>query len=112
MTKPRDWDASTYQRLSAPMTAMGADVLDRLLLGGHETVLDAGCGTGGVTRALMEKLPRGHVIAVDGSRSMVERARAELPQGADVRQADLLELELESPVDAVLSTATFHWIMD
>ena len=27
---PRDWDATTYERLSAPMTAMGTDVLDRL----------------------------------------------------------------------------------
>ena len=25
---------------------------------------------------------------------------------------DLLELELEQPVDAILSTATFHWIAD
>jgi trans-aconitate 2-methyltransferase len=112
MTKPRDWDASTYQRLSAPMTAMGTDVLDRLLLAGDETVLDAGCGTGGVTRLLLDRLPRGHVIAVDGSRSMVERARAELPRGTDVREADLLALALEEPVDAVLSTATFHWILD
>jgi len=112
MTKPRDWDASTYQRLSAPMTAMGTDVLDRLLLDGDETVLDAGCGTGGVTRLLLERLPRGRVIAVDGSRSMVERARDELPASVDVREADLLELALEEPVDAVLSTATFHWILD
>jgi len=86
--------------------------VDRLLLDGDETVLDAGCGTGGVTRLLLERLPRGHVIAVDGSRSMVDRARAELPAGTDVREADLLELELEQPVDAVLSTATFHWILD
>jgi trans-aconitate 2-methyltransferase len=112
VTKPRDWDASTYQRLSAPMTAMGTDVLDRLLLAGDETVLDAGCGTGGVTRGLLDRLPRGHVIAVDGSASMVARARAELPPGADVREGDLLELELDAPVDAVLSTATFHWILD
>jgi trans-aconitate 2-methyltransferase len=26
--------------------------------------------------------------------------------------ADLTELELEAPVDAILSTATFHWIAD
>ena len=25
---------------------------------------------------------------------------------------DLLELELEQPLDAILSTATFHWISD
>ena len=92
------------------MTAMGTDVLDRLVLRGDETVLDAGCGTGNVTRLLHERLPRGHVIAVDAAPSMVEQARELLPADVDVRQADLLELELDAPVDAILSTATFHWV--
>jgi len=109
---PRDWDATSYERLSAPMTAMGADVLDRLVLRGDETVLDAGCGTGNVTRVLRERLPHGRVIAVDAAPSMVAQARALLPADVDVRQADLLELELEEPLDAVFSTATFHWIGD
>jgi trans-aconitate 2-methyltransferase len=109
---PRDWDATTYERLSAPMTAMGTDVLDRLVLRGDETVLDAGCGTGNVTRLLHERLPDGHVIAVDAAPSMVEEARALLPSDVDVRQADLLELEVDAPVDAILSTATFHWVPD
>jgi trans-aconitate 2-methyltransferase len=51
------------------------------------------------------------VIAVDASESMVRAARERL-HGADVRVADLLALELEVPVDAILSTATFHWILD
>jgi trans-aconitate 2-methyltransferase len=109
---PRDWDAATYERLSAPMTAMGTDVLDRLVLRGDETVLDAGCGTGNVTRVLHERLPGGRVIAVDAAPSMVEQARELLPAEVDVREADLLELKLDAPVDAVLSTATFHWIGD
>jgi trans-aconitate 2-methyltransferase len=109
---PRDWDAATYERLSAPLTAMGAEVLDRLVLRGDETVLDAGCGTGNVTRVLCERLPRGRVIAVDAAPSMVEQARELLPAEVEVRRADLLELTLAQPVDAVLSTATFHWIRD
>src|SRR4051812_26006408 len=109
---PRDWDAATYERVSAPLTAMGTDVLDRLVLRGNETVLDAGCGTGNVTRALRERLPSGRVIAVDAAPSMVEQARELLPADVEVRQADLLDLEVAEPVDAVLSTATFHWIGD
>src|ERR671917_1004028 len=112
MPKPRDWDAAQYERLSAPLEAMGRDVLSRLELDGDETVLDAGCGTGGVTEALAERLPRGRVIAVDGSRSMVEQARERLPDRVEVREADLLELTVDEPVDAILSTATFHWIAD
>ena len=109
---PRDWDASTYERVSAPLTAMGIEVLDRLVVRGDETVLDAGCGTGGVTRLLHARLPRGRVIAVDAAPSMVEQARSLLPAEIEVRRADLLALELPEPVDAVLSTATFHWIGD
>jgi trans-aconitate 2-methyltransferase len=93
------------------MEALGREVLGRLELRGDETVLDAGCGSGRITEALIERLPNGHVIAVDASQSMVDAARERLP-GVDVRQVDLLELELDEPVDAILSTATFHWIGD
>lgn len=109
---PRDWNATAYERLSAPLEAMGREVLQRLELEGDETVLDAGCGTGRVTAVLVERLPRGHVIAVDGSPAMVEEARKRLPDAVDARVSDLLELELEPPVDAIVSTATFHWIGD
>jgi trans-aconitate 2-methyltransferase len=109
---PRDWDAASYQRVSAPQEAMGREVLDRLELRGDERVLDAGCGTGRVTAALLERLQHGQVVAVDGSPAMVAEARERLGPRADVRVADLTELELETPVDAILSTATFHWIAD
>ncbi len=109
----RDWDAETYDRVSDPMVALGAEVLARLPLTGDETVLDAGCGSGRVTALLLERLPRGHVIAVDAAPSMVALARQALPrERATVLGADLCELSLPRPVDAVLSTATFHWIAD
>jgi trans-aconitate 2-methyltransferase len=108
----RDWDGTSYDRISGTMEALGLEVLERLPLQGEETVIDAGCGSGRITEALMQRLPRGHVIAVDQSPSMVEAARRRLPAGADVRELDLLELSVKEPVDAILSTATFHWIAD
>ena len=108
----RDWDAATYDRVSSPLVKLATAVLDRLDLQGDETVLDAGCGSGNVTRMLLERLPRGHVIAVDGALSMVEHARAALDGRATVLQGDLTELVLEERVDAVFSSAVFHWIAD
>lgn len=108
----RSWDADTYHRVSAPLEEMGRSVLGRLSLHGSETVVDAGCGTGRVTALVADRLPRGRVIGVDASMDMVERARAHLGSRAEVLHADLLELTLDEPVDAVLSTATFHWILD
>jgi trans-aconitate 2-methyltransferase len=81
-------------------------------LNGDERVLDAGCGTGRVTAALVERLPRGEVVAIDGSPAMVEAARERLGDSVELRVADLVELELDPPADAILSTATFHWIAD
>jgi trans-aconitate 2-methyltransferase len=108
----REWDGTSYDRISGTMEALGLDVLNRLTLQGDEVVLDAGCGSGRITQALIERLPRGRVIAVDESASMIDAARRRLGPDADLRVADLLELELDEPVDAILSTATFHWIAD
>jgi trans-aconitate 2-methyltransferase len=108
----RDWDGASYDRISQTMEKLGLEVLDRLELHGDETVLDAGCGSGRITQALIERLPRGRVIAIDESPSMIGAARERLGPDADLRVADLLELDLEKPVDAILSTATFHWIKD
>jgi trans-aconitate 2-methyltransferase len=108
----REWDGASYDRISGVMEGLGRGVLARLPLRGDETVLDAGCGSGRITQALIERLPRGRVIAVDASPSMVAAARERLGPELDIRELDLLDLELGENVDAVLSTATFHWIPD
>ena len=116
----RDWDAGTYDRISDPMTRWGAAVLDRLELDGAETVLDAGCGSGRVTELLLARLPAGHVVALDAAPSMLDEARRRLAGSEDrlsFVEGDLLDLAPEAlgdraPVDAVLSTATFHWVLD
>jgi trans-aconitate 2-methyltransferase len=107
-----DWDAASYDRLADPQEEWGRQVLERLELRGDETVLDAGCGSGRVTRLLIERLPQGRVIAVDGSPSMLDAARDVLRPSDQAMLADLTELELDEPVDAVFSNATFHWVLD
>lgn len=111
-----DWNASKYDRVADPQTRWGEEVLERLPLKGDETVLDAGCGTGRVTELLLARLPLGRVVALDFSASMLSEARGRLARFGDqvtYVEADLgRPLPLGEPVDAVLSTATFHWVMD
>ncbi len=112
----RDWDARTYDRVADPAARWGTLVLDRLPLDGDERVLDAGCGSGRVTEMLADRLPGGRILAVDGSPAMIEAARERLARFADRIEfivADLREpLPIDGRVDAVVSTATFHWIAD
>jgi trans-aconitate 2-methyltransferase len=108
----REWDASSYQRVSVPHEEWAKALLERLPLTGEETVLDAGCGTGRVTRMLVERLPQGKVVAVDGSSAMVEKVREVIRPGDEALVAELTALELAEPVDAVVSSAVFHWIAD
>jgi trans-aconitate 2-methyltransferase len=104
-----------YQARFDALAATGTDVhgeADLVRSYGPTRVLDAGCGTGRVTQLLLERLPRGHVIAVDSAPSMVAAAREALGDRATVMLSDLTELELDEPVDAAFSNAVFHWIPD
>jgi trans-aconitate 2-methyltransferase len=112
MPAVRSWHGATYDRLSTPMEAMGREVLERLPLEGSETVIDAGCGSGRVTEALLARVPNGRVIGVDVSASMVDAARERLGDQVELHVADLAALDLGLQADAILSTATFHWIAD
>lgn len=113
----REWDATTYDSLPLPHLRWGRRTLGRLPLSGDETVLEAGCGTGRDTEALLDALPRGRVVAIDGSARMLERLRERLAGRLDrveAIQADLTAppLPVRAPADAAFSVATFHWIHD
>ncbi len=111
---PREWNAASYDLIGAPMTERGVELVDALELRGDERVLDAGCGTGRVTERLLERLPRGEVVALDGSQAMLDVARERL--GDDERvsyvHADLGAPLAIEPVDVIVSTSTFHWVLD
>lgn len=115
--RPREWDAATYDSLPLPHQRWGRDVLARLPLEGDERVLDVGAGTGRDTALLLERLPRGQVVAVDGSTAMLAQLQRRLgavsPDRLTILHADLTApLALDEPVDAVFSVATLHWLPD
>jgi trans-aconitate 2-methyltransferase len=119
---PREWDAKTYDQISEPQFQWGLEVLDRLDPVDGESVIDAGIGSGRVAEKLLERLPGGRLIGVDGSSEMIKVAaeRFDGDERVTLFVSDLLDLSPELlaehnapvPVDALLSTATFHWILD
>jgi trans-aconitate methyltransferase len=112
----REWNATSYHKVSGPQTSWGQKVLARLPLRGDERVIDAGCGSGRLTADLIERLPRGEVVAIDRSWNMLQTARGNLrpTYGSRIRfvQVSLPDLPFHACADVVFSTATFHWVLD
>lgn len=112
----REWDSEAYHRLSDPQLGWAlkvVDKLDLLHLRGNEHILDAGCGTGRVTSAILRKFPNSRVTAVDASENMVRQAQDTLEEFStrvSVERWDLLDLPYDNEFDVVFSTAVFHWI--
>jgi len=112
----REWDSSTYHQVSKPHLGWGAKVLERVPLAVAQTVLDVGCGTGKNTAELLERLPRGRVIASDLSENMLRSARDYLlPRFAgrvSFVLADMQAIPFREAVHGIFSTAAFHWVSD
>jgi trans-aconitate 2-methyltransferase len=65
------------------------------------------------SRSTARRRARRLVVALDGSPSMIEQARVRLADDrVEFLVHDLLDPIPVRPVDAVLSTATFHWVTD
>jgi len=116
MAMTREWDAVRYDAQPLPHLRWGQRTIDRLDPALDAVVLDAGCGTGRDAETLLARLPTGRVIAVDGSQAMLDRARERLAADLDrveIVHADLTKpLPIAGPVDAVVSVAAFHWVLD
>jgi trans-aconitate 2-methyltransferase len=110
------WDAQAYDALPLPHEEWGRGVIDGVTLRGHETLIDAGCGTGRDAAAAAELLTDGRIIGLDASESMrtAFAARFAGRDNVTVHEADLMQTWPVEPgmADAVMSVAAFHWLPD
>jgi trans-aconitate 2-methyltransferase len=118
--KKRDengWDAETYDSVSTPQEDFALKLVQLRNWAGNEIVMDAGCGSGRVTKLLSNKITNGRIYAVDNDVNMVDRAKHNLAEFGNtlVINSNLLDLSLKiipSKVDVIFSNAVLHWIPD
>lgn len=102
---------STYRPIHDAILARIADLAP-------EVVVDLGCGTGQLTRRLVETFPSATVVGADLSGGMLDRAMsvetdAGQPLIANYTQADAEHLPLAPrSADIVVCTESFHWYDD
>jgi trans-aconitate 2-methyltransferase len=109
------WDAHVYDQISYPVQyRWGQQVIEWRSWNGNEIVMDAGCGTGLLTRDLAKKVPNGKVYAVDIDSNMIEQARTNLRffDNVEIVQSSFTDVELPKKVNVIFSNSAFHWVQD
>jgi len=107
-----DFNATLYERASGLQRDWGLRLLADLRLRGDERVLDLGCGHGALTADLATAVPRGSVLGIDNSPSMIERAAQLARANLGFRRMDINDLDFAAEFDLIYSNATLHWILD
>ena len=109
------WDARAYDQVSYLVQyTWGRQVLEWRKWQGDEIVLDAGCGSGLLTKELAKKVPRGRVYAVDIDSNMLDQARTNLQPFDNVKivQSSFTDVKLPRKVDVIFSNSALHWVED
>jgi trans-aconitate 2-methyltransferase len=109
------WDAHAYDQISYPVQyRWGQQVIELRSWYGNEIVMDAGCGTGLLTRDLAKKVPHGKVYAVDIDSNMIKQARTNLRcfDNVEIVQSSFTDVKLPRKVDVIFSNSAFHWVQD
>jgi trans-aconitate methyltransferase len=76
--------------------------------------MDAGCGSGLISKLLAQKVPRGKVYAVDVDSNMIRQAKRNLKglENVELVEADFAQVKLPTKLDVIFSNAALHWVHD
>lgn len=109
------WDAERYHNISNIQEQWGRRLILRRKWKGNEIVMDAGCGTGRVTKLLAEKVSRGGMVyAIDIDTNMIQQTRKNLAgfKNVTIIQSDLHNVDLPRKINVIYSNAVLHWISE
>ena len=106
-------DAAVYDRhVGRYGPQLSAALIAAAGVGPGDHALDVGCGPGGLTHALADRIGAGNVAAVDPSTSFVAACRARVPD-ADVREGSAESLPFDDGAfDVVLAQLVVNFMRD
>ncbi|MFI4869305.1 MAG: class I SAM-dependent methyltransferase [Steroidobacterales bacterium] len=108
------WDAHQYSANSAVQYRIAMAVLAEHTFSGDEAVLDVGCGDGKITHEIALRVPKGRVLGIDSSESMIRFAQETRAAQANLSFAlkDVTNLPYANEFDVAVSTFCLQWVPD
>jgi trans-aconitate 2-methyltransferase len=104
------WDPRQYERFRAEREQPFFDLLDLVRPEPGMRVVDLGCGTGELTRAMHRRLGARETLGVDSSRAMLERSAPHAGDGLRFEAGDIVDFAEHDAFDLVFSNAALHWV--
>ena len=107
-----DRGAARYDALAGVQREVAARLMEELAeAGAPARILEAGCGSGQLTRLLLARFPEARVDAFDVSARMLEAARAAAPGAERVRwiRSDFEHYTAPAPYPLIASSSALHW---
>ncbi|MBI2082292.1 MAG: methyltransferase domain-containing protein [Deltaproteobacteria bacterium] len=115
-TKEPTWDAEFYYDNSRPQFEAAQRLIRQISFQGNEHILDVGCGDGKISAVLTKKVPKGRVVGIDPSQSMIDFAKKTFPvskySSLEFFRLMAEEITFQEEFDLVVSFTALHWSRD
>ncbi len=105
------WDPDQYERFKAERARPFWDLLNLVQPRPDGRVVDLGCGTGELTKAVHSHVEASETVGVDNSTTMLDRAESFAGHGVRFELGDIATWD-PAPADVVFSNAALHWVPD
>jgi trans-aconitate 2-methyltransferase len=110
------WNAEDYAKNSSAQLQWARELISKLDLRGHESVLDIGCGEGKISAQLALAVKWGNVAGIDLSEDMIRLATDQFPSdkypNLSFIRMDATDIQLPRSFDIAFSNAALHWVRD
>ncbi len=109
-------EADVFDELIQTLIPFYGDMIESLILAlpfhkkENINVLDLGCGTGNISKAVKEHFPSAKITCVDMAENMIQIAKSKLASYSDIefKIADFRDLDFRGEYDAVISSLALH----
>jgi trans-aconitate 2-methyltransferase len=106
------WNPEQYERFKAERRQPFSDLMALVERRPRMRVLDLGCGTGELTRALHDHLGAEETTGIDNSETMLLKSSEYGNETLHFEQTDIVAFAADRPFDLIFSNAALHWVPD
>ena len=106
------WNPDQYEKFKSERQQPFHDLVALIEVRPRMRVVDFGCGTGELTRALHDRLQADETVGIDNSETMLLKSGSFGSELLRFERGNIEAFVTDRPYDLVFSNAALHWIPD